>query len=78
MTRYSCKNCNAVIDGDNPTLDENYELREENEALYEQRGRLLMQNDACRHFLENLSVYKARLPFSLRLALEELAQIFGV
>ena len=77
MTRYSRKNCGASIDGDNTTLIENYELREENAALYEQRDRLLEANDAFVHFLENLSAYKALLPFSLRMELEELARVFG-
>jgi len=77
MSRYSCKNCGASIDGDDATLVENYELRKENEAFYEQRDRLLAANDAFVHFLENLSVYKALLPFSLRMELEELARVFG-
>jgi hypothetical protein len=78
MTRYSCKNCGAVIDGDDETLIENYELQDENEALYEQRHALLTQNVAFGHFLRNLSVYKGRLPFSLRLELNELGRILGV
>jgi len=43
MARYSCKNCGALIDGDDAPLIEYYELQKENEALYEQRDRLAEQ-----------------------------------
>jgi hypothetical protein len=38
--RYICENCGATIPGDDPVMIENFELRRENEALYEQRDAL--------------------------------------
>jgi hypothetical protein len=68
--RYLCDKCGAVLDGDDPALLENHELREENAALYERVEELDRKLElilvSVNRFSENLQVDRVELSFSRR------------